>query len=152
VPRFRPRAMLERSATADLFKNTLSRIPTVFGRLYYLASLRDPNSGIYRHHGLVSIFGREESRKALSQSHWDIFQTWLNMPLEEKTEDLKGYLNGLDESPPVVVAHWARAEFYRSCLPEAVRAGERELFLREFEILLEVLNCPPGASSPEQRG
>jgi hypothetical protein len=139
--------MLERSATADLFKNTLSRIPTVFGRLYYLASLRDPNSGIYRHHGLVSIFGREESRKALSQSHWDIFQTWLNMPLEEKTEDLKGYLNGLDESPSVVVEHWASAELYRSCLPEAVHEGERELFLREFEILLEVLNCPPGTGS-----
>jgi hypothetical protein len=51
--------MLERSATADLFKNTLSRIPTLFGRLAYLASLRDSNSGIYRHYGLASI-----SRKA----------------------------------------------------------------------------------------
>jgi hypothetical protein len=133
--------MLERSATADLFKNTLSHIPTVFGRLAYLASLRDPNSGIYRHHGLISIFGRDESRKALTQSHRDVFQAWLNMPIKEKTEDLQDYLNGLDDSPSVVVEHWAKAQFYRGCLPEAVREAERELFLREFEILLEVLNC-----------
>jgi len=144
VPRFRQRAMLERSATADLFKNTLSRIPTAFGRLCYLASLRDPNSGIYRHHGMISIFGRDETRRALAQSHCDIFQAWLNMPLEEKTEDLRAYLYGLDEPPPVVLDHWAKAEFYRSCLPDSVREGERELFLREFEILLEVLSCRPG--------
>ena len=151
MPRFRPRAMLERSATADLFKNTLSRIPTLFGRLCYLASLRDPNSGIYRHHGLVSIFGRDESRRALSQSHRDIFQAWVNMPLEEKTEDLKTYLYGLDEPLSLVVEHWARGEFYRSCLPDDVREGERELFLREFEILLEVLNCGPGEVEEPER-
>ena len=61
--------MLERTATADLFKNTLSRIPTVFGRLAYLASLRGPDSGVYGHHGLTLMFGREESKRALARSH-----------------------------------------------------------------------------------
>jgi hypothetical protein len=88
MPQFRPKPMLERSATADLFKNTLARIPTVFGRLAYLASLRDANSGIYSHHGLAAIFGRDESRKALSQSHQAVFQEWLNLALREKKEDL----------------------------------------------------------------
>ena len=35
----------DRSAAADLWRNTLSQIPTTFGRLIYLASLRDQNTG-----------------------------------------------------------------------------------------------------------
>ena len=147
MPRFRPKPMLERSATADLFKNTLSRIPTIFGRLAYLASLRDPNSGIYRHHGLVSIFGRDESRKALAQSHQEVFQEWLNLPLAEKSEDLRDYIHSLDDPPAVVLEHWSQTQLPLGYMPEAVRQGERELFLQEFEILLEILNSQPVASS-----
>jgi hypothetical protein len=135
--------MLERSATADLFKNTLSRIPTLFGRLAYLASLRDPVSGIYRHHGLGTIFGREESRKALSSTHWQVFLEWLNAPLEEKSEDLKNYLNGLEDPASAVLQHWTEAQTYRGYMPTPVRDAEKELFEREFDVLLDVLKCPP---------
>ena len=135
--------MLERSAPADLFKNTLSRIPTLFGRLAYLASLRDPVSGIYRHHGLGAIFGREESRKALSTSHWQVFREWLNIPLQEKTEDLRTYLDNLEDPVPAVLQHWAETQTYRTYMPAPVREAEKELFEREFDVLLEFLNCPP---------
>ena len=109
--------MLERSATADLFKNTLSRIPTLFGRLAYMASLRDSNSGVYRHHGLASIFGRDESRRALSQSHQTVFQEWLNLPLADKRDDLSAYLSGLDDPRPEVLDHWASLRPYRGYMP-----------------------------------
>jgi hypothetical protein len=135
--------MLERSATADLFKHTLSRIPTVFGRLAYLASLRDPVSGIYRHHGLTAIFGREESRKALYDSHWNVFRNWLNLSLEEKSEDLRAYLNSLEDPTADVLQHWSEATIYRTYMPSAVRQAEEELFLREFDVLLEILDCAP---------
>jgi hypothetical protein len=140
--------MLERSATADLFKNTLARIPTVFGRLEYLASLRDPTSGVYKHHGLAAIFGREESRKALSQSHQVVFQEWLNLRLADKKEDLLEYLKGLDEPLSVVLAYWTRIPTYRGYMPASARPSERELFRMEFEVLLETFNCsdPTGSS------
>ena len=48
---------LERGAAADLWRNTLSQIPTLFGRLVYLSSLRDSNSGAYEHYGLAKVFG-----------------------------------------------------------------------------------------------
>ncbi|MDP9115300.1 MAG: hypothetical protein M3O20_16675, partial [Acidobacteriota bacterium] len=73
MPRFKPKGMLERDALADLWKHTLSQIPTVYGRLVYLASLRDPNSGTYRHHGLSASFGREQSIYALRKSHEQTF-------------------------------------------------------------------------------
>lgn len=132
--------MLERSALADLFKNTLANIPTVFGRLGYLASLRDPDSGVYRHHGLASIFGREESRKALRQGHGQIFQQWLNLPLEQKRNDLLDYLDDLEDPRRTVLSHWKQSRVYLGYTPPSAREGERELFLQEFEILLEILD------------
>ena len=59
----------DRSASADLWRNTISQIPSVFGRLVYLASLRNPNNGSYEHHGLALVFGEDEANKALKNSH-----------------------------------------------------------------------------------
>ena len=84
--------MLERNALADLWKHTLSQIPNTYGRLAYLASLRDPNSGSYRHYGLSAAFGREDSTLALRKSHEDTFLEWLQMPLSAKTEALRAHL------------------------------------------------------------
>ncbi|HEY6341640.1 MAG TPA: hypothetical protein VIY49_09125 [Bryobacteraceae bacterium] len=128
---------LERSAAADLFRNTLLRIPTVFQRLAYLASLRDPDSGIYSHHGLVSLYGQTETRKALSQSHKGAFQDWLSLSLAEKTEDVRRYLTG--HTVAGVLDHWRKAAMHGRFLPKVVHDGEKELFLHEFEILLEIL-------------
>jgi hypothetical protein len=137
MPRFKPKGVLERSASGDLWKNTLSRIHTIYGRLVYLASLRDANSGVYRHHGLMAMFGREESTKALRESHKGVFEEWLNLPLAEKHAELLSYLNSLDESPAVVLEHWMRA--YRSLIPDGMRKPEVELFSRDLDALLEIV-------------
>jgi hypothetical protein len=147
VPQFRPKAMLERSATADLFKNTLSRIPTLFGRVEYLASLRDPNSGFYSHHGLASIFGREESRKALSQSHETVFKEWLNLGLAGKKEDLSDYFKALEDPLAVVLGHWTSVRAYRSYMPASARESERELFCAELDVLIETFDCAGAPAS-----
>jgi hypothetical protein len=139
MSQLRPNPTLERSAEADLFRNTLLRIPTVFQRLAYLASLRDPGSGIYSHHGLVSLYGQTETRKALSQSHKGAFQDWLNLSLAEKTEDVQRYLTGLDSAVAGVLEHWRDAALHGRFLPKVVHDGDKELFLHEFEILLEIL-------------
>jgi hypothetical protein len=131
--------MLEQSAAADVAKNTLSRIPTLFGRLVYLASLRDSNSGVYRHHGLYSIFGREESRMALSQHHRTVFREWLALPLEAKHQDLAAYLNGLEDPRELVLEHWTKVRPYRGYIPASARRSERALFFSELEVLMEIL-------------
>jgi hypothetical protein len=133
--------MFAGSASADLFKNTLSRIPTLFGRLAYLASLRDPNSGVYKHHGLGAIFGREESRRALGDAHAQIFQQWLILSLGAKHEDLSEYLKSVDDDRTAVLEYWTQAGISGSYLPRSVRKAEQELFEREFAVLLETLEC-----------
>ncbi len=141
MPHFRPKAMLAGSASADLFKNTLSRIPNLFGRLAYLASLRDPNSGIYHHHGLGAIFGRDESRRALGDSHAQVFQQWLNLPLSAKRVDLREYLDVSLEPASAVLDYWMKAGIAKSYVPASAHEGEKQLFLHEFALLIETLRC-----------
>lgn len=156
MPRFKPKAVLERSAINDLWKNTLSRIGTVYGRLTYLASLRDSNSGAYKHHGLSAVFGREESGKALRESHENAFVEWLKLPLVAKHEDLLHYLAPLEDPCDVVVGHWLRSGVYRTIAPSAARPVETELFCHDLEALLETFRhsqrgggSDPGSSPPE---
>jgi hypothetical protein len=156
MPRFKPKGMLERNAAQDLWKHTLSRIPTVLGRLIYLASLRDPNSGIYRHHGLSGAFGREESGKALRESHEQTFAEWLKLPLSARHQDLMAYLAGLEDPPQTVLAHWLGSKAYRAQVPSSAREAERRLFFEDLEALLETtrngspsVESGPGSLPPE---
>ena len=98
----------ERSAAADLWRNTLSQIPTTFGRLIYLASLRDQNTGAYHHHGLEQLFGQEQAEQTLRQSHSQIFSDWLCFNLEQQKKDLEGYLDELNEDKKIILATWIR--------------------------------------------
>src|ERR1700689_2035944 len=128
MPRFKPMAKLERSALADLCKHTLSRIPTMCGRLIYLATLRDVNSGTYRHHGLITAFGRDEAVRALQESHNASFQGWLQLSLAEKNEDLRDYLRALDDPEEEIVQYWLQSGVYRNYVPAAAMKPETELF------------------------
>jgi hypothetical protein len=156
MPRFKPKAGLERSAAGDLWKNTLSKIPTQFGKLTYLASLRDPNSGIYRHHGLSMVFGRDESNRVLRENHEQAFFEWLNLPLSDKSADLMGYLASLDDPAPIVLSHWFRSKAYSAQVPSATREVERELFVKDLEALIETIrngwhgDADAPASSPRE--
>jgi len=140
MPRFKIKGALERSAAADLWKRTLSGIPTAYGRLAYLASLRDQNSGVYRHHGLMATFGREESTRALRESHERCFLEWLNLDLESKTADLGEFTEGLEDPPEMVLKYLATAARSEFQLPDSALPMERELFHRDFDTAAALLS------------
>lgn len=144
MPRFRPKGMLERNALADLWKHTLSQIPSTYGRLGYLASLRDANSGIYRHHGLSAAFGREESVGALRKSHEDTFREWLSLPLSLKSAEIIVHFNNVQEHPRQVATYLARATPYLSQVPDSASRAQRRQFKMEMEILLELIKNDSG--------
>ena len=145
MPRVKGRGALERSAAADLFKHTLSRIPTVFGKIAYLASLRNPDSGTYRHHGLSATFGRQDSIQALTESHERVFHEWLLMPLEQKHGDLTEYFASVEEGPEAVIRHWRRSRTYGLNVPESATLAERDFFSKDLELLLDVFSYAAGA-------
>ena len=140
---------LERGAAADLWRHTLAQIPTIFGRLVYLASLRNQNTGCYEHYGLVQIFGDGEADRTLRQSHQEIFLQWLSFPLERQKEDLAEYLDSLDDSPERVLATWTRLAPYRTLVPLDARGVERELYLADLSTVLELLTYEHGVACPD---
>ncbi len=136
MQRLRARALLDRSPSGNLFKRTISQIPTRFGQLMYLASLRDPNTGVYRHHGFASAFGQKQSMEVLSKSHRQLFREWLNLPLKERREDFEAYLGSLDANKEVVIGYWMESEGYLHCIPDKTGRASRTHFVKDMEQLL----------------
>jgi len=144
-----PHPSFPRTPAADLWRHTLSQIPSLFGRLVYLHSLRDPNTGRYHHHGLEAIFGHAEANHAIQQSHELVFAEWLEFHLEQQKADLELYVAGLEPERRTVVEAWSRLEPYRSLPPDPARPVEKELFLADLETLLSLMRNELGVASPD---
>ena len=139
----------ERGPAADLWRHTLSKVPTFFGRVEYLASLRNPNSGLYEHHGLAQMFGYEQADETLRRSHQRVFQDWLCLSLEQQKTDIEDYLEGATGGPAAVLAAWLSLAPYRTWAPASAREVEQQLFVTDLEALLELLKREYGVSSPD---
>ena len=135
----RPKQVLERGAASDLWRHTLSQIPSVFGRLVYLSALREANSGRYEHHGLALVFGERESDRALKESHNTAIAEWLNYGLEQQKADLDLYLSGLTVDKRTVLDNWLRTSPYRNLTPATIKGPGKKLFISDLETLLELL-------------
>jgi hypothetical protein len=143
------RAFSSQHTPASLWRNTLSQVPTAFGKLAYLAGMRDENTGAYAHHGLASMYGEEEAGRTLRDSHLQIFLEWLARPLAEQREDLDEYLAGLEQTPDVVIAAWVKLHSYARLIPAEAQGAERELFLADMEALVELLRNEFGVAAPD---
>ncbi len=128
-----------KSASDDVWRRTLRQIPTVYGRLVYLAQRRSPDSGLYEHHGLAKMFGEEEADTALRSSHDATFRHWLNLGLEEQKADLALYFAGLPTSRKILVENWLRLAPYRNLIPFDASAADSELFLTDLGLLLRTV-------------
>ena len=132
-------ALIDRDAGGVLWRRTLSQIPSLFGRLAWLASLRNPNTGLYEHHGLAVLFGKDGSNKALRLSHLACCREWLNSSLRDQMADLRLHLAMQAEQSGEVLENWKELGYWRTILPASIRAAERQLYLAEVETLLTVL-------------
>jgi hypothetical protein len=138
---------LDRSAVADVWRHTLSQIPSVFGRLVYLAALRNPNSGRYDHHGLALVFGDDDANRALKKSHKQVFADWMSFNLEQQMADLTLYMSDLPEDKKTVLQAWTKLKPYKNVLPSNAKTVERRLYLSELETMLELLRGASGVDA-----
>jgi hypothetical protein len=122
----------------------------MFGRLVYLASLRNQNSGQYEHHGFAQTYGAEAADRAMRQSHESVFAEWLGKDLAGQKADLDEYFHSLGEDRARLVEVWLRLAPYRGYVPTAVRAADRALFNADLETLLEIFRAGLGVSHPDQ--
>ncbi len=124
-----------------MWLHTLRQIPTIFGRLVCLSSLRDEATGRYAHPVLVPLVGVEEADRTLRHSHHQVFTQWIGSSLEDQKADLEEYLGTAGGGQDVF-------RRYRRLTPPTARDVERQLYLADLETLLELLRCErPGVFS-----
>ncbi len=140
----------DRSAASDLWRLTLSQIPTTFGRLVFLSTLRDVNTGQYAHYGFAHRVGEEAADLTLRQSHWQCFTEWLAFGLEEQSADLDLYLSSIESDKKKILETWSRTKPYLNLIPTAAIDVERRLYNSDLETLLELLTVVHGASSRDR--
>ncbi|MBZ5608511.1 MAG: hypothetical protein LAP38_09650 [Acidobacteriia bacterium] len=141
-------AALVRGAVSNLWRNTLSRIPSVFGRLVYISSLRNSNNGRYEHHGLTLVYGEDQANRALKKSHAETFAEWLTFNLEQQKADLELYISTLPDEPRQVIQTWLKLAPYRNLIPTAVRGVERKVYISDLNVVLELLKNAYAAGDP----
>jgi hypothetical protein len=129
-----------RMVVRDFASTTLAAIPNLFGRLIYVASLRDLSSGKYEHAGLAALYPPEAIQEALECCHHEIFDRILETPLAIQGEDLREALQGMPGPIAETVANWRRMESYRILLPGNTPDYLRELFFSNLGVLLEILD------------
>src|ERR1700675_2497127 len=125
-----------KSVVHDFTASTLAAIPSLFGRLIYIASLRDLSSGKYEHAGLAAVYSPEAVQEALECCHYEIFQRVLETPLAVQVEDLRECLEAMAGPYAATVSHWRQIESYRILLPGNVPDYLKELFFSNLRALL----------------
>jgi hypothetical protein len=135
---FPANSLSARTPAAHIWRKTLSQIPTVFGRLVFVASLRDTGTGKYSHEALVRLLSQEDTDRTLCNSHHQVFSEWLGFSLSEQKSDLDDYLN--------VAGSPRDALHYRDLVPPTARDVERQLYLTDLETLLELLKYEHGGA------
>lgn len=123
----------------DFTLTTLAGIPGEFGRLTYMASLRDLSSGRYEHAGLAAMYPDEAVQQALQVCHEQIFERVLESSLEDQKADLSECLERMPGGLHVAISHWQKMEAYRVLMPERGPDYLKELFCSNLRALLEIL-------------
>jgi hypothetical protein len=135
------------SVAAETWQRTLSTIPTIFGRVAYLASLRNVNKGCYEHFGLAQRIGEAEADRILRNSHLAVFEEWLCFGVERQKDELEEYISGLEGDRREIVATWVTLHPYEDWVPAESRDVERKLFSSDLALVLELIRTDYGVAS-----
>jgi hypothetical protein len=128
-----------RRIVQDFTLTTLAAIPSHYGRLAYMASLRDLSSGHYHHEGLAALYRHEAIQEALKLCHEQVFERVLEMPLPRQEADLRECLAGMEGGLETAARHWQQMETYRVLLPENPPGYLKDLFCSNLRALLVIL-------------
>ena len=118
---------------------TLTQIPTKFGKLAYVAGLRDENSDTYHHVKLALRYTDEEADCFLRASHKEIFWEWLQFPLQQQRRDLAEYIESIKVEREIILRTWLTPTSFRKLIPTTAREAEGLLLISDLELIVEIL-------------
>ena len=129
-----------RAVIEDFSSRTLAAISSDFGRLYYVSSLKDSNSGRYEHDGLMSLYPENAVQAALSHCHEELFSRILETPLRDQGRDLRSCLGAAGEEFWDVVESWRESRYFREMCPEGIPNYLHDLFCSNMCALLAIFS------------
>ena len=133
----------------EIWARDLGQIETSYGRLVYLAGLRNPDTGRYEHFGSASS-SRAEANRDLKRIHEEIFREWVSHPLERKKADIEVYIAGIDQVDRAeLIDAWLRLTPYKNLVPASIQGPERQKHISDFEAILGLLKNVYGVASPD---
>lgn len=133
-----------------LWARELSLIPTYYGRMVFLAGLRNPDNGDYEYYGCPDHTSRSSVSQGLRRMHEEIFREWVGNTLESKKADIEMYIDGLEIDPADLVDAWLRLTPYKNLVPGSVQGPERQKHISDIEAILGLLKNVYGVASPDR--
>ncbi|MGI8962057.1 MAG: hypothetical protein ACR2IV_20325 [Bryobacteraceae bacterium] len=141
----------EREWSDDLWLRDLSHIGTSYGRLVYLAGLRNTDTGRYEYYGSTGNSSGAEANQNVKRQHEDIFRQWVSYPLEKKKADIDLYITGIDQVDKAeLIDAWLRLTPYKNLVPASIQGPERQKHVSDFEAILGLLKNVYGVAYPDR--
>jgi hypothetical protein len=129
-----------RAVIEDFSSQTLAAISSDFGRLYYVSSLKDSDSGRYEHDGLNSLYSENAVQAALSHCHEELFSRILETPLSEQERDLRACLGKAGDQYWDMIESWSEDRSFKDMCPEGLPDYLQDLFCSNMVALLAVFS------------
>jgi len=129
-----------RAVIEDFSSQTLAAISSDFGRLYYVSSLKDSDSGRYEHDGLTSLYPENAVQAGLSHCHEELFSRILETPLNDQARDLRECLGSAGDKYWDVVENWRETCYFREMCPEGLPDYLQNLFCSNMGALLAIFS------------
>ncbi len=126
-------------ACEDLKNRTLVSLPGAFGRLIYVASMRDYNTGQYYHEGLANRFSVAVAEEALTKCHREAFHLLVRSPLAQLVSELERYIGSTPAEADQLLDTWERLQPYRVAVPAQSTPVLAEFFTSNVKIALAIL-------------
>jgi len=130
-----------RAVIEDFSSRSLAAISSDFGRLYYVSSLKDSDSGRYEHDGLMSLYPENAVQSGISHCHEELFTRILETPLKEQESDLRECLDAAGDQYWDVVESWRETRYFREMCPEGLPDYLQELFCSNMSALLAIFSA-----------
>lgn len=137
--RGRLKRMNVQTAVEDLKNRTLGPIGYDFGRLLYLASLRDYSTGEYEHHGLAESFSELAAREALASCHQELFSRLATCPLSLFVPQVERFLRSANSDLVKTVDFWETLEVYRLMVPCGCDRVTAAMFMSNVKVAMALL-------------
>jgi hypothetical protein len=124
-----------------LLDQMIEDIPTVFGRLVYLAAMLDLERGVYRHPILSHLRPSTNIDHILRRAHGQIFRRWLELNLRQQQAEITRYFGcgpmgsaGYGALGPTLLRQLRDSDAFRTLPPPEAADYERALFTSNMAV------------------